>query len=67
VGSGIAPVTRSMPPPLRDAIIGASDSAFLHGLHTAMVVGAGLAFAGALLGLLVRRGADVGHGGSVAL
>jgi hypothetical protein len=30
---------------------------FLHGLHTAMIVGAALAFLGALLGLLVQRGA----------
>jgi predicted MFS family arabinose efflux permease len=65
IGSGIPPVSASMPDALRESIIRASDAAFLHGLHTAMVVGAGLAVAGALLGLLVQRGATVaepGHG-----
>jgi EmrB/QacA subfamily drug resistance transporter len=62
VGSGIAPISARMPHALQQAITGASDAAFLHGLHTAMVVGAGLAFVGALLGLLVQRGADVEPG-----
>lgn len=59
VGSGIAPVSARMPSELRHAITRAADAAFLHGLHTAMVVGAGLAVAGALVGLLVQRGAEV--------
>jgi hypothetical protein len=40
----------------------ASDAAFLHSLHTAMVVAGGLAIVGALFGLLVRRGLDVEPG-----
>lgn len=59
VGSGIAPVSAKMPHVLQQAIIHASDAAFLHGLHIAMVVGAGLAFAGAGIGLLVERGSEV--------
>lgn len=51
-----------MPRELQQAITSASDAAFLHGLHTTMVVGAGLAFVGALLGLLVQRGANVETG-----
>jgi EmrB/QacA subfamily drug resistance transporter len=62
VGSGIAPISARMPHELQQAITTASDAAFLHGLHTAMIVGAALAFAGALLGLLVQRGADVDPG-----
>ena len=56
VGSGIAPVSAKMPVALQHAVTTASDSAFLHGLHTAMVVGAGLAIAGAVFGSLVQRG-----------
>jgi len=59
VGSGIAPISARMPHELQQAITRASDAAFLHGLHTAMVVGAGLAFIGALVGLLVQRGTDL--------
>lgn len=62
VGSGIAPTSARMPRELQQAITSASDAAFLHGLHTTMVVGAGLAFVGALLGLLVQRGANVETG-----
>lgn len=43
----------------RSVSAGASTAAFLHGLHTAMFVAAGLAIVGALLGLLVQRGSDV--------
>jgi EmrB/QacA subfamily drug resistance transporter len=59
VGSGIAPVSPQMPAALQQAITHAADSAFLHGLHTAMVVGAGLCIGSALIGLLVQRGAEV--------
>ncbi|HEY3944689.1 MAG TPA: hypothetical protein VGL78_05650 [Solirubrobacteraceae bacterium] len=48
-----------MPDHLQQAITTASNGAFLHGLHTAMILGAALALAGALLGLLVQRGSDV--------
>ena len=59
VGSGIAPVSAQMSPHLQQAVTAASDAAFLQGLHVAMVVAGGLAIAGALVGLLVRRGAPV--------
>jgi EmrB/QacA subfamily drug resistance transporter len=66
VGSGIAPVSPRMPAALVRSITSASDAAFLHGLHVAMVVAAGLAIAGALVGLLVQRGTgEVGPGGLV--
>jgi EmrB/QacA subfamily drug resistance transporter len=66
VGSGIAPTSARMPHELQQAITTASDAAFLHGLHTAMAVSAGLAFVGALLGLLVQRGANVDTGHAAA-
>jgi hypothetical protein len=44
---------------LQQAITTVSNAAFLHGLHTSMFLGAALAFAGALLGLLVQRGSDI--------
>jgi EmrB/QacA subfamily drug resistance transporter len=62
VGSGIAPISAQMPQGLQQAITSASDAAFLHGLHTAMVVAAALAFVGALLGLFVQRGVNVEPG-----
>ena len=41
----------------------ASFAAFMHGLHTAMIVACGLAILGALVGLLVQRGStDIGPG-----
>jgi EmrB/QacA subfamily drug resistance transporter len=64
VGSGIAPVTAKMSHALQTKITGVSYSAFMHGLHTAMIVAAGLAIAGALVGLLLQRGStEVGPGG----
>ena len=65
VGSGIAPVSSSMPSSLQAAVTTASHAAFMHGLHTAMVVGAGLAIAGALAGSLVERGRPVEPGQAV--
>ncbi len=62
VGSGIAPISAQMPQGLQQAITNASDAAFVHGLHTAMVIAAALAFAGALLGLFVQRGASAEPG-----
>jgi EmrB/QacA subfamily drug resistance transporter len=56
VGSGIAPVTPSMSHQLATAITTASHNAFMHGLHTSMIVAAILAFLGAALGLLIQRG-----------
>jgi predicted MFS family arabinose efflux permease len=59
VGSGIAPISAQMPASLQQAITDASSAAFLHGLHTAMIVAGGLSIVGALLGLLVQRGSEV--------
>jgi predicted MFS family arabinose efflux permease len=59
VGSGIAPVSAQMSPGVRAAVTQASDAAFLHGLHTAMIVGAILSIAAALVAPLVQRGGDV--------
>jgi len=56
VGSGIAPVSPSMSHQLAAAITTASHNAFMHGLHTSMIVAAILAFVGAALGLLIQRG-----------
>jgi EmrB/QacA subfamily drug resistance transporter len=56
VGSGIAPVSSAMSHALAAKVTDASFAAFMHGLHVAMLVAAGLAIAGALLGLLVQRG-----------
>jgi hypothetical protein len=58
--------SNQMPASLRTAITHASDASFLHGLHTAMVVGAGLAIVGALLGLLVQRGTAIDPGSAAA-
>ena len=66
VAQGIAPVTARTPHALAAAITGASKLAFLDGLHRALLVGAIVAFAGALLSLLCRRGHEVdGPAGAV--
>jgi hypothetical protein len=41
---------------LASKVTTASFEAFMHGLHTAMIVACGLAILGALVGLLVQRG-----------
>lgn len=56
VAQGIVPITHSTPPALIAPITHASYLAFLDGLHNAMLVGAIVSFAGALVALLVRRG-----------
>jgi predicted MFS family arabinose efflux permease len=56
VGSGVAPITAKMSHALAAKVTSASFSAFMHGLHVAMLVAGGLAIAGALVGLLVQRG-----------
>ena len=56
VGSGIAPVSSTMSQALATKVTSASYQAFMHGLHTAMIVACGLAILGALVGLLVQRG-----------
>jgi MFS family permease len=59
VAQGLAPVTAHTPHALIAPITLASKLAFLDGLHRALLVGAIVAFAGALLSLLCRRGHEV--------
>jgi EmrB/QacA subfamily drug resistance transporter len=59
VSQGIAPVTARTPQALVGPITSASKLAFLDGLHSALIVGAIVAFAGALLSLLCQRGHEV--------
>jgi EmrB/QacA subfamily drug resistance transporter len=66
VAQGIAPVTTRTPHTLALAITHGSQLAFLDGLHRALLVGAIVAFAGALLSLLCQRGHEVeGPAGAV--
>jgi EmrB/QacA subfamily drug resistance transporter len=57
VGQGVSPIPPGASPHVAMIITNASDASFISGLHTAMYVSAGVAFAGALIALLVRRGA----------
>lgn len=56
VSQGVAPIPPDAPAPLAGVIQAATDAAFVSGMHTTMAIAAGLTAAGALLGLLVRRG-----------
>lgn len=59
VAMGVAPVTGGMPARLRAAVVEGSGSAFMNGVHTAVLVTAGLCVAGALLAAVgLRRDAD---------
>jgi hypothetical protein len=59
VGQGVVPVSPGVPAAVAKAVTGASQQAFIEGLHVAMYVGAGLAIAGALMALLVTEGRAV--------
>jgi len=56
VSQGLAPVPAGTPSPLAEAITAGSHAAFMCGLHVALIVAAVLAFAGAALAPLIRRG-----------
>ena len=56
VSQGVAPVAPGTPAPLAQAITSGSHAAFMSGLHVALVVAAVLAFAGAAIAPLIRRG-----------
>jgi hypothetical protein len=58
VSQGVAPVAPGTPAPLAQAIASGSQAAFMSGLHVALVVAAVLAFAGAAVAPLIRRGAS---------
>ncbi|HEY9242971.1 MAG TPA: MFS transporter [Streptosporangiaceae bacterium] len=53
---GVAPVTHSTPPQIATVITDISHAAFLAGMHNAFLVGAGVALAGAVIGLITKRG-----------
>src|SRR5689334_17614038 len=66
VSVGAAPVTSSTPPQVARVITAISHATFASGMHTAFLVAAGVALAGALIGLLIRPGtggAEAVHAG----
>ena len=56
---GAAPVTASTPPQAARVITDISHATFASGMHTAFGVAAAVALAGAVIGLLTRRGSGV--------
>jgi EmrB/QacA subfamily drug resistance transporter len=56
VAEGVVPLPAQVPHALAVQITRGADAAFMTGLHNAMWVGAAVAFAGALLALVVRPG-----------
>jgi len=56
VSVGAAPVTSATPPQVASVITGISHAAFMSGMQAAFGVAAVVALAGAVIGLLVRRG-----------
>jgi EmrB/QacA subfamily drug resistance transporter len=66
VSVGAAPVTASTPRQVAGVITDISHATFASGMHTAFLVAAAVALAGAVIGLLTRRGdgeATPGHAG----
>jgi hypothetical protein len=56
VSVGAAPVTSSTPPEVARVITDISHATFASGMHTAFLVAAAVALAGALIGLPIRPG-----------
>jgi len=56
VAVGVAPVTAGTPPRIAGVIINLSRAAFTSGMHAAFLVAAAVVPAGAVIGLLARRG-----------
>ncbi len=56
VSVGVAPVTAGTPPQIADTITQISHAAFMSGMHAAFLVAAVVALAGAVIGLLTKRG-----------
>jgi hypothetical protein len=56
VSVGAAPVTASTPRQVAGVITDISHATFASGMHTAFLVAAAVALAGAVIGLLTRRG-----------
>ncbi len=61
-GQGIAPTVPHAPGSLQLAVTAGTHAAFVSGLHTALTVGAVIAFVAAALALLARRGANAAGG-----
>ena len=61
VAMGVAPVSDAMPAQLRAAVVEGSHTAFMNGVHTAVVVTGILALLGAALAALGLRGRADGH------
>ncbi|MFE0473785.1 MFS transporter [Streptomyces sp. NPDC058947] len=64
VAMGVAPVSEAMPAQLRAAVTEGSHTAFMNGVHTAVLVTGVLALLGAALAALGLRGRKDGHDGS---
>jgi EmrB/QacA subfamily drug resistance transporter len=62
VAQGVAPVSEKMPSSLKLAVTKGAFDSFTYGLDVAFVVAACIAFAAALLALLVRRGDPIDSG-----
>ncbi|MEV5355987.1 MFS transporter [Streptomyces sp. NPDC052693] len=61
VAMGVAPVSEGMPAQLRAAVTEGSHTAFMNGVHTAVLVTGVLALAGAALAVLGLRGRGGAH------
>lgn len=61
VAMGVAPVSDTMPAQLRAAVVEGSHTAFMNGVHTAVLVTGVLALVGAALAALGLRGREDGH------
>jgi len=56
VSVGVAPVTHSTPPQIARVITDISHATFVAGMHSAFLVGAGVALAGAVIALITKPG-----------
>jgi len=61
VSVGAAPVTRATPPQIAAAVSRISHDTFVSGMHSAFLVAAAVALAGAFIALLTRRGTAAAH------
>ncbi|MCW2947299.1 MAG: tetracenomycin resistance and export protein [Actinoallomurus sp.] len=59
ISQGVPPVPRNAPPQVVQLITKVSNLSFIDGMHLAFMASAGIAFAAALLSLLVRAGRQV--------
>ena len=65
-GGGAQQIKQGVPPQFRGRFTAVADTAFCSGLNTILIVGAGLALAGALLSFALVRERDFVSGGAVA-